>query len=129
MASPNGQCYRFIAILSVNVIVTPCISIDIIYVRVSIAHDSSHWSYYSYWEKVYNETIGELKKELGIGLFILSLVCDPPRDVSVLWMSKNQDQSYLLCVYWEITQVHFTDLYQVRTLGKQFYCCFIVVFI
>lgn len=53
MASPNGQCYRFIAILSVNVIVTPCISIDIIYVRVSIAHDSSHWSYYSYWEKVY----------------------------------------------------------------------------
>lgn len=79
MASPNGH-----AILSVNVIVTPCISIDIIYVRVSIAHDSSHWSYYSYWEKVYNETIGELKKELGIGLFILSLVCDPPRDVSVL---------------------------------------------
>lgn len=35
-------------------------------------------------KSTYNETIGELKKELGIGLFILSLVCDPPRDVSVL---------------------------------------------
>lgn len=51
----------FIAILSV-IVIKPVFLLINISVRVSIAHDSSHWSYHSYREKVYNETIGELKK-------------------------------------------------------------------
>lgn len=56
---------RFIVILLVIVIIFVFLLINI-YVRVLIVYDFSYWLYYLYWEKVYNEIIGELKKELGI---------------------------------------------------------------
>lgn len=68
-----------------------------IYVKVSIAHDSSHWSHYSYREKVYNETIGELRKELGIGLFIIWAWFVTLPETSVFCECQRRTRTKVIC--------------------------------